>query len=75
MPFSPSLPQVSGTTADLALLGLYVIALIYLTYTIILCYHWQSYSVDTKVTTTTLVSYFGLTLPLMITLSIVTLSL
>ena len=71
MPLSVQLPAMN----DLALLGLYLIAIFYLVYTVILCYHWQEYSVSAKVTKVTLVSYFGLTLPLMLTLTIITLSL
>ncbi len=58
--------------ADLALLGFYIIALLYIVYTLILTFHWKEYSVDAKVTSITLVTYFVFTLPLLLLLAITT---
>lgn len=60
--------------SQLALLGFYIIALIYVVYSTILIYHWREYSVEDRVTSITLLSYFIFTLPLMTLLFFVSLS-
>jgi len=47
--------------------------LIYAIYSIILYYHWNQYSIDKKLTVTTYVAYFGVTLPIIVTLGILAL--
>ncbi len=68
---SVSLNKIS--LGDIAILGLYVIAIIYVIYSFILLYHWREYSVESKVTKVTLVSYFGVTLPLLLAIALLTL--
>ena len=42
----------------------------YLIYSVILYYHWKSYSSDLKVTGMTLITYFSATVPLLIIMTI-----
>tara|TARA_B100000508_G_scaffold135160_1_gene126598 strand:- start:4480 stop:4707 length:228 start_codon:yes stop_codon:yes gene_type:complete len=62
----------SGTEAftlpisTLMQLGLYGIAAIYVVFSAILYYHWDTYGTDKKVTATTLLVYFATTIPLLL---------
>lgn len=43
---------------------------VYLLFTIILYYHWREYSIDKKVTSYTLITYFTTTVPLLLIMGI-----
>ncbi|MEZ4195208.1 MAG: hypothetical protein R3B53_02310 [Candidatus Paceibacterota bacterium] len=51
----------------------YTTVLVFAIFTIILRYHWKTYSVDDKVTKTTLTLYYVTTIPLILLLSFLTL--
>ncbi len=59
---------------NLALLGFYLVTIVYLVFTIIFYYHWSQYSMDLKVTTLTYVLYAITTIPLVLALAKVALS-
>jgi membrane-associated HD superfamily phosphohydrolase len=52
------------------LITLLIVWLIYITYSIILYYHWKSYSGNLEVTSMTLITYFSLTIPLLIIMTV-----
>jgi hypothetical protein len=54
-------------------LGFYFAAFIYIIFTTIMYYHWNEYSIDAGVTRITLVLYFLITIPLMLTLGVLAL--
>jgi hypothetical protein len=54
-------------------LGFYFAAFIYIIFTAIMYYHWNEYSIDTGVTRITLILYFVMTVPLMLTLGVLAL--
>jgi len=58
---------------DLITLGFYFTVIIYIIFSIVFHYHWREYSIDTKVTKTTIFFYFVTTIPLILALGIVTL--
>jgi len=49
---------------------LFLVLIVYLVYSVILYYHWKSYSSDIKVTGMTLVTYLSTTIPLIIIMTI-----
>ncbi len=49
----------------------YVLVLIYIIYIAILYYHWQSFSIDMKVSGFTMALYFAGSVPLIITMGLV----
>ena len=49
---------------------LLLVLVAYLIYSVILYYHWKSYSSDLKVTGMTLITYFSATVPLLIIMTI-----
>lgn len=55
---------------DLVLFVFYLVLAAYAVFTAVFYYHWQTYGTDTKVTNYTLISYFLLTLPLLLVMSI-----
>lgn len=54
---------------SLTLLVFYVVAAVYLIFTIIFYYHWNQYSVNLKMTTLTYLLYSLTTLPLILALA------
>ena len=54
-------------------LGFYFAAFIYIIFTAIIYYHWDQYSIDAAVTRITLIIYFAITVPLMLTLGVLAL--
>lgn len=54
--------------------GFYILAAAYIIFTIVMYYHWNEYSVDMRVTSITLITYFVTTIPLIATLGIIALS-
>jgi heme/copper-type cytochrome/quinol oxidase subunit 2 len=56
------------------LLVLYFIIAVYTIFSAIFYYHWQNYSTEPKVTTYTLTLYFATTIPLVIIMSILALT-
>lgn len=54
--------------------GFYILAAAYIIFTIVMYYHWNEYSVDARVTSITLITYFVTTVPLIATLGIIALS-
>lgn len=68
-------------TASLAILPVesmvtlvfYFTVIIYVVFSAILRYHWKAYSVEDKVTRTTLILYYSSTIPLVLLLGILTL--
>ncbi len=71
-----SLPDLSLILPlhNLALLAFYITALCYVVFTIIFYYHWSQYSVDLKVTALTYTAYICTTVPLMLALAKIALS-
>lgn len=55
------------------LLTFYFIAAAYIIYSGILYYHWNTYSIDKKITNLTLLIYFSISLPLLIVIGIMVL--
>lgn len=55
---------------DMITLVMYVILGIYVMFTAILYYHWQTYGTDKKISGLTLVLYFATTIPLLIVMGI-----
>jgi heme/copper-type cytochrome/quinol oxidase subunit 2 len=49
---------------------LFLVFIVYLIYSVVLVYHWKSYSTDVKITGMTLVTYFSTTIPLLIIMTI-----
>ncbi len=62
---SPLLTSISIPLSTIVPLGFYVIATVYLVFSAIFYYHWNTYSSNTKVTGLTYVIYLVTTLPLM----------
>ena len=61
--------------SDIVLLVFYIVLLGYIIYSVILYYHWQQYSTNAAVTWTTLVIYAVTTLPLILLMSVLALTL
>ncbi len=55
---------VSFDLGSIALVVFYVIAALYVIFSVIFYYHWVSYAVNARVMNLTLVLYFATTLPL-----------
>jgi hypothetical protein len=55
--------------ADIATFFFYAIVAVYVVFTGILYYHWNTYANDKGVATLTYIVYFGITIPLMLTIS------
>lgn len=53
-------------------LGFYLMAAVYIIFTIIMYYHWNEYGIDEAVTKTTLITYLVTTVPLIIILGLMT---
>ncbi len=53
-------------------IGFYAVLFLYVVFSLILYYHWYSYSVNALMTNVTLILYTTLTLPLVIVLSLLT---
>lgn len=51
-------------------LCLYGVAAIYVVFSAILYYHWDTYGTDKKITATTLIVYFATTIPLLLVMVI-----
>lgn len=54
-------------------LTFFLIIIGYVIYSIILYYHWKSYSTDIRITSMTLITYFSTTIPLVIIAAILAL--
>jgi len=68
------LPIDSGISLNsLVLLVFYLAAIIYLIFSLTLYYHWNEFGPDSKVSKTTAIVYLGLTLPLVISLGVISL--
>jgi hypothetical protein len=68
------LATFSGPTLSLhstMLLGLYVIAGIYVIFSAVLYYHWNTYSTDQRVSHITLITFFLSTFPLLLTMALI----
>jgi hypothetical protein len=59
----PNLPLT-----DMVTLVFYLIAILYLIFTGVLYYHWNSYASDAKIIALTYVVYFAITIPLLVTM-------
>lgn len=70
-PVTP-LPYFAFDPADIVLLGFYLLVGFYAIFTAVLYYHWRTYSPDVRMNLVTLVTYFVITIPLVITLATVT---
>lgn len=69
---SPDTMNVTQMPAgDIVTLMFYVLIAIYIIFTAMLYYHWQTYATDPRVKFVTLVTYFVITIPLLLTLSAV----
>jgi hypothetical protein len=71
------LTYVTETTLSLhtvLLLSLYVLAGIYVIFSAILYYHWQTYSTDSQISRITLIVFFLSTFPLLLIMSLILLT-
>lgn len=59
MGFTPTLPG-----GDIATLMFYIVIGIYAIFTVVLYYHWHTYTSDIKMATATYIAYFAITIPL-----------
>jgi len=59
---------------SLLMYGFYFASASYIIFTTIMYYHWKEYSVDARVTSITLMTYFVVTVPLIATLGIIALT-
>jgi hypothetical protein len=71
--FTPPIDSIPPLS-DGVLLVFYAIAIIYLIFTGVLYYHWQQYSTDIKMNWITGIAYIATTLPLMLIMSILALT-
>jgi len=62
------------TLKTVLMLGFYIMTAAYIIFTTIMYYHWNEYSVDAKVTSVTLITYFVTTIPLIATLGFIALT-
>lgn len=70
----PLTTSLSVPLPTLVSLGFYCITGIYALFSIILYYHWNEYSTDAKVTFVTLTLFFVTTIPLILSLGLITLA-
>ncbi len=54
---------------SIVLLILYFVLAVYAIFSAIFYYHWKTYATDDKVATLTLVTYFSITIPILIIMS------
>ena len=59
-----NLPHLVVPVKTIATLTFYLFLIVYAVFTVILYYHWQSYSMNKGATITTYIAYFTLTLSL-----------
>jgi len=69
----PLAATLSLPLSTVVTLGFYGITFIYAIFSIILYYHWNEYSTDSKVTKVTLTLFFGSTIPLLLGIGLITL--
>lgn len=60
-----NLPTLNLPLQTLAALAFYLFAIIYIIFTTIFYYHWQSYSMSKSASVSTYIAYFGITLTLL----------
>lgn len=70
-PLAPAI-NIGLSLDDFVLLLFYLLVGFYAIFTTILYYHWRTYSPDVRMNFVTLVTYFAITIPLLITLATVT---
>ena len=58
---------------EMATMGFYIIAMIYIVFSAILYYHWKEYSIDDTISKITLITYLITTIPLILAMGITTL--
>lgn len=56
-------------TANILPYAFYVVALCYVVFSVILYYHWQTYSTNVRMNFLTYVSYFAISVPLLLILA------
>jgi hypothetical protein len=66
--------SVAISLKTVLMFGFYFAAAAYIIFTIIMYYHWNEYSVDARVTSITIITYFVTTVPLIATLGIIALT-
>ena len=66
----PTSTTLSLPLDAVATLGFYLVAGSFCIFSAILYYHWQEYSSDVKMTSRTLLLYFGTSIPLLILMGI-----
>lgn len=69
-----SLTQSAFSLHSAMLLGLYVVAGVYVLFSAVLYYHWNTYSTDVRVTRITLITYFVATFPLLLIMALILLT-
>jgi len=74
MPYQSALTETAFTLHSGLLLSLYVIAGVYVIFSAILYYHWQTYSTDERMTRITLISFFVTTFPLLLIMALILLT-
>lgn len=72
--FGPEL-GVSVPIDTFIALGFFAMVIIYVIFTVILYYHWQTYSTDTAIQKVTLIAYFAISIPLIGIMGLATLAL
>ena len=70
-----NLPHFSFPIKTIVTLAFYVFAIIYIIFTTVFYYHWQSYSMNKSATIVTYVAYFTLTLSLLAVMGLAALAL
>lgn len=70
-----ALTTLNFPIGDIALFALYFIIGAYAIFSAVFYYHWHTYGTDAKITNLTLGLYFGITLPLLIIMTLMAITL
>jgi hypothetical protein len=60
-----NIPAFTLPLSMLAHIAFYLLVIVYVIFTVVFYYHWQSYSMDRKATLQTYLAYFVITVPLL----------
>jgi len=62
----------SETVSNLTSAGFFLVLIIYTIFSIVLYYHWHKYNINNQITRMTLTFYFIFTVPLILSLGVIT---
>jgi hypothetical protein len=65
-----AITQSSFSLQSAALLGMYLITGAYIIFSVVLYYHWNTYSTDERVSKMTLIAFFVTTFPLLLIMAL-----